>query len=157
MNKFVLFCSFVSLFLAAALPARAQYDIPSTPMVTATPAATAVTVTPGWWYNPNEGGSGYGISVNSAGHIFLGAFGYSDTGNGAADWIYAVLTSGTTNVYSGPITHCTKGQPLSSSTFVSPTCASTGQTLQLTFTDSNNATLQFSGGRSTQIQLFTSY
>ena len=151
MTRFAILALTLILAVGAAAPARAQYDVP-------TPSAAApISVTAGWWFNPAEGGSGYGIASNANGHIFFGAYGYSDSGSGAADWMYSTLTQTSTNVYFGTLSHCTGGQMLSSATFVAAKCAATSENIQLTFTATNAALLQFSTGRSTQIQPFTTY
>ncbi|MEY2953732.1 MAG: hypothetical protein RLZZ401_1819 [Pseudomonadota bacterium] len=97
----------------------------------------------GWWWNPSEGGRGFGIEIRN-GKLFFGGFLYDSAGK--ATWYVsgpAAMQSATR--YTGSLDAYSGGQSLTGS-YKSPSqLASPGQ-LTLNFSGPGNGTLTWPGG-----------
>lgn len=104
----------------------------------------------GWWWDPNEGGSGYAIEVKGN-QVFLAAFMYET--NGASTWYVSTLVLQTDNSYAGVLSRYQGGQTLLG-TYRSPTSATTaGATLAFTSPTSGTLQIQTLTGASRTITL----
>lgn len=111
----------------------------------------------GWYWNAAEGGRGYFIEAQRD-QIFFGGFMYR--ADGQPVWYYfsaqAVANAAGGVTIQSPLNLCAGGQPVSDAAHV-PTCASTGQSVALVFTNPFTATLMLPDGRAISLARFTLY
>jgi hypothetical protein len=96
----------------------------------------------GWWWNPDESGSGYSMEVQGT-SLFIVGFMYDDSGRPV--WYYSAgpMTSETT--YSGALLQFANGQTIGGP-YHPPTAPATVAMLDIAFTGTAEATLTFTEG-----------
>src|SRR5579862_169627 len=90
----------------------------------------------GWWWNPNESGSGYSVEVQGN-NLFVVGFMYDDSGRPV--WYYSAgpMTDATT--YHGDVLQFANGQTIGGP-YQAPATPSNIATLDIRFTDATHAT-----------------
>ena len=120
----------------------------STSVTAAAPAAPIVPVGGVWW-NPQEGGSGFGFDYQN-GTLIVEVYAY--LGNGPAQW-YLASGAVVNNVFTATLDKYTGGQCISCA-YVAPTLVGNDGTITITFTSPTTATADLPGGRHINIQRF---
>ncbi len=116
----------------------------------------------GLYWNPSEGGTSWTIQQSTNGHtILISGLGWSDTGNGNADWYLARLepvdTETAPNVYTSTSTiQCIGGQGLSSPNYLAPNCVLTGKSISLTLESTTAGTLVY-GTRTSHVENYVNF
>lgn len=93
----------------------------------------------GWWWDPNQSGSGYSIEVQG-GRLFIVGFMYDDAGNPV--WYLSAGLLSTPTTYHGDLLQVAGGQT-ESGPYHPPSTVNTIGTLDVTFTAVDQATLVF--------------
>ena len=97
----------------------------------------------GWWWNPAEGGRGFGIEMQGN-HLFMAGYLYDATGR--ATWTTSGgYTSEDGSIYNGTLLNYTNGQTLTGPYRVPDAPSSLGP-ITLAFTDARHGTLIWPGG-----------
>jgi hypothetical protein len=117
--------------------------------VTAASPANIVPVA-GVYYNPNEGGSGYGLDYQN-GTLIVEVYSYLQSG--AAQW-YLAAGPVVNNVFTGTLDRYTNGQCISCAYKNPGPPVGNDGTITLTLTSPTTATVDLPGGRHFQIQRF---
>jgi len=126
-----------------------------------TPATSVQVVTPGpinygglWWARPAGSESGWGINIAHQGDtLFVTWFTYDSTGKGL--WLSMTATLSVTGIYSGTLQQAT-GPAFNSTPFLPALVRQTPVGIgTLTFTDSNNATFNYTVNGITQTKAIT--
>jgi hypothetical protein len=93
----------------------------------------------GWWWDPNQSGSGYSIEVQGS-NLFIVGFMYDDAGNPV--WYLSAGPMSTPTTYHGNLLFIAGGQT-ESGPYHPPSTATTIATLDVSFTAVDQATLTF--------------
>jgi len=93
----------------------------------------------GWWWNADEGGSGYSLEVQG-GNLFLVGFMYDDAGR--AVWYFSAGPMSSPTTYHGDVLQFAGGQTLAGA-YQPPGNPTKVATLDITFTAENDATATF--------------
>lgn len=122
----------------------------------ASPAVTApATGSPeaGWWWTPNQGGSGYFMEVQGS-QLFLAAYMYRD--NGSPVWYTSNGAMASTTLYEGDLTEFAGGQPMSG-TYRPPTASTPMGRIAVQFTSTTTGTLTLPNGQKLPIARFSQF
>lgn len=122
----------------------------------ASPAVTApATGSPeaGWWWTPNQGGSGYFMEVQGS-QMFLAAYMYRD--NGSPVWYTSNGAMASTSLYEGDLTEFAGGQPMSG-TYRPPTASTPMGRIAVQFTSTTTGTLTLPNGQKLPIARFSQF
>jgi List-Bact-rpt repeat protein len=112
--------------------------------------ASGITPAAGFWWNPNQPGSGFVIETQGA-QMYMAAFLYSQAGE--ASWLASNGPMPSQGMYTGALGNYANGQTLTGA-YRSPVAATTVPGgLSLTFSDATHATLS-TAGRTLPIQRF---
>ncbi len=104
----------------------------------------------GWWWNPEEPGTGWYLEVQSS-SLFLAGFLYDDRGQ--ASWVTSSGAMSSTRAFTGTLARCAGGQTLGGA-HQAATCAGDLGTLTLAFSSPVAATLTLASGRQVALKRF---
>ena len=93
----------------------------------------------GWWWNPNESGTGYSVEVQGN-YVFVVGFMYDDAGRQV--WYFAAGPMSSPSTFHGTVLQFANGQTMGGA-YQPPVALPTVATLDLEFTALNKATLTF--------------
>lgn len=102
----------------------------------------------GWWWNPDESGSGFNIEIQDN-KLFVALFSYQ--AGGASTWYSASGTMTGDNRFSGSLYAFTGGQCLTCAYTPPATSAAVG-TISITFQTPSTATLTINGSRTIAVE-----
>jgi hypothetical protein len=116
-------------------------------------AAQAGAPAPGWWWNPNESGTGWFFEVQGS-NIFLSGYLY-DT-DGSPVWYVASGPMLSPTAFDGALQLYGGGQTMTGGYRAPTSAASVGQ-VSLRINGSNSATLTLPQGRTVNLERFTNF
>ena len=99
----------------------------------------------GWWWNPDEDGSGYSVEVQGS-NLFLVGFMYGDDGRPV--WYYSAGPMSSSTTYHGDVLQFANGQTMGGA-YQPPTAPVKIATLDIEFTAQNEATITFTDASGT--------
>jgi hypothetical protein len=98
----------------------------------------------GWWWNPNESGTGYSVEIQGN-YLFLVGFMYDDAARQV--WYFSAGPMSSPSSYHGTVLQFANGQTMGGA-YQPPSAPATVATLDLEFTALNKATLTFTSSPS---------
>ena len=104
----------------------------------------------GWWWNPDEPGTGWYLEIQNA-SAFVAGFLYDDRGQ--ASWVSASGPMSSTRSFTGTLVRCAGGQTLGGA-YQPATCSGDQGTVAVSFSSPVAATMTLPSGRQVTIKRF---